>query len=144
MQAGEFRHKVGFYKRVDVDDGAGNVQGGYDSLPEFIVSAAIKPRLGGETVLASRLTGTNLVNITVRKSSSTVLIDDDWIAKNERTGETFNIRSIIDPLQDSAQRGRFIEMLCEKGVAVGFVATAGGLDFEYPDQSGLLVAIGMA
>lgn len=141
---GDLRYKIGFYKRVDIDDGAGNTQGGYDSLPVFTTAGNIKPRLGGETVLAGRLTGTNLVNITVRNSANARLVDDDWIACNERTGETYNIRSIIDPNQDTAQRGRFLELLGEKGVAFGFIASDGGLDFGFPDESGLLVAIGMA
>ena len=71
----------------------------------------------GESVLAERLTGKNLVNITVRQSINTRLITEDWRAKNERSGETYNIRSIIDPDQGTGQAGRFIELLCEKGVA---------------------------
>ena len=48
ISAGDLRERVGFYSRVSLDDGYGNTQAGYDSIPEFILSANIKPRLGGE------------------------------------------------------------------------------------------------
>jgi phage head-tail adaptor, putative, SPP1 family len=134
ISAGDLRERVGFYSRVSLDDGYGNTQAGYDSIPEFILSANIKPRLGGEQVLAARLTGTNFDNITVRYSSLSAQVDTDWVCKNERTGVVYNIRSIINP----DQKKQFIELLCEKGVAVGFMATDGGLDFGYHDQSALI------
>jgi|SRR5581483_3480313 len=68
MQAGELRQLVGFFKRLEIDDGAGNVLGGFGLVPEFTAAAAIVPRLGGEAILAGRLEGKNAVNITVRYS----------------------------------------------------------------------------
>lgn len=125
--AGDLRDRVGFYKRGTTgdpdaspptfDDGYGNTVGEFSATAEFSVAANIKPRLGGEAVLAGRLTGQNLVNITVRQSDDTSSITTDWRAKNERSGELYNIRSIIDPDENTAQHGRFWEMLCEKGVA---------------------------
>lgn len=117
MRAGALRHRVGFYKRVTASDGAGNTQSSFGSDAEFVCEAGLRPRLGGEDVLAGRLTGRNLVNITVRRSQQSVLVTEDWLAKDERTGESYNIRSIIDPDQGGSRRGMFIEMLCEKGVA---------------------------
>lgn len=116
--AADLRDKVGFYKRTAAGDGYGNTQAGFPGTPEFpAVAANIAPRLGGEQVLADRLTGVNLVNITVRKSSSTATVEPDWRAKDERTAEVYNIRSIIDPNKGTSSQGRFLEMLCEKGVA---------------------------
>lgn len=120
MQAGDLRSKVGFYKRPDASDSSpdyGNTEGEFPDTPEFECAANIKPKLGGESVLAGRLTGTNLVNITVRRSSSTAQVDTDWRVKDERSGTIYNIRSIIDPQEGTNQHGRFFEMLCEKGVA---------------------------
>lgn len=117
MHAVELRASVGFYKRAVISDGYGNSQGDFATEPEFTCAANIKPRLGGEAVLAGRLEGKNLVNITVRQSSDTSAVTTDWRAKNERSGELYNIRSIIDPDENTAQHGRFWEMLCEKGVA---------------------------
>lgn len=112
--AGDLRERVGFYRREIEDDGAGNVQGAFGTAPAFVVWAQVRPRLGGEGVFAARLQGKNAVNITVRRSASTLLVTTDWIAKNEQSGEVFNIRSIIDP----DMKRVFLEMLCEKGVAV--------------------------
>ena len=137
ISAGDLRERVGFYSRVSLDDGYGNTQAGYDSIPEFILSANIKPRLGGEQpgrLRAGHDVGTNFDNITVRYSSLSAQVDTDWVCKNERTGVVYNIRSIINP----DQKKQFIELLCEKGVAVGFMATDGGLDFGYHDQSALI------
>lgn len=117
-RAGELRERVGFYRRLAADDGMGNVSGEFAATPEFPpVAAKIVPRLGGESVLAGRLQGTNFVNITVRASSDTRAVDTAWLARDERAGLDYNIRSIVDPHQGTGDRGRFLEMLCEQGVA---------------------------
>lgn len=123
LQAGDLRSKVGFYQRgtIGADSPAvpdyGIPETEFPDDPEFTCAANIKPRLGGEGVLAARLSGTNLVNITVRKSSSTVQVDSAWRAKDERSGVIYNIRSVIDPYENTADHGKFLEMLAEKGVA---------------------------
>lgn len=119
--AGDLRHLVGFYQREDLSDTSPQPDYGVtegEFLQVFTAQAQIRPKLGGEDVLAARLTGKNLVNITVRKSAASAAVTTDWMAKNERSGESYNIRSIIDPFQSKPQRGRFIELLCEKGVAI--------------------------
>jgi len=118
LSAGSLRQKVGFYARIEITDAYGNVVTGFAEQPELTCAASIAPKLGGESILAGRLQGTSLVNITVRRSRDTDRIELDWCAKNERSGEIYNVRSKIDPLQDSPQRGRIWEMLCEKGVAL--------------------------
>lgn len=119
MRAGDLQERVGFYRPVSTDDGYGNTQIGFANAPDFPpVAAQIKPRLGGESVLAGRLTGTNLVNITVRASSQSKMVDTSWKARDEGAGIDYNIRSIIDPYRDTTRRGAFLEMLCEQGVAV--------------------------
>ncbi len=120
--AGDLRYRIGFYTR---DSGAGSPDvpdyGSGDDYPTtatFTVWGNIVPRLGGETILADRLTGKNFANIIVRQSSNTDLVDTDWICKNEGSGEEYNIRSVIDPHQGDPDHGLWWEMLCEKGVAV--------------------------
>lgn len=118
MQAGDLRSRVGFYPQVIADDGFGNETSGPADAPGFDpVRANIQPRLGGESVLAGRLTGTNLVNITVRQSSLTRTVTTAWQAKDERSSVIYNIRSIIDPDEGKTGAGTWLEMLCEKGVA---------------------------
>lgn len=116
-RAGDLRARVGFYRPVTTDDGFGNTQIGFDKPAFPPVAAQIVPKLGGESVLQGRLAGTNYVNITVRASSDTRLIDTSWKARDERAGIDYNIRSIIDPNQGTPRSGRFLEMLCEQGVA---------------------------
>jgi hypothetical protein len=123
--AGNLRYSVGFYARQAGPAPSsppapdyGDTEGAFPSSANFVVRADITPKLGGEDVLAARLTGKNLVNITVRRSVTTATVTTDWIAKNEHSGETYNIRSIIDPYGGVSERGFYLEMLCEQGVAI--------------------------
>src|SRR4051794_23518053 len=97
MQAGDLRDRVGFYRPVVSDDGAGNLTSSFADVPALQMAANITPKLGGESVLAGRLTGKNLVNITVRKSALSLAVTADWRARDERSTVVYNIRSIIDP-----------------------------------------------
>lgn len=114
--AGDLNRRVSFsLKHVPGVDSPpakdyGNVE--EDFVVQFTVAARIRPRLGGETVQAARLEGRNFVNIIVRSSAQTRQVKTDWRATDARTGELYNIRSIIDPSED----GKYLEMLCEKGV----------------------------
>jgi hypothetical protein len=119
MPAGDLRNRVGFYQRgansPDVPDyGSGEE---YPSTATFVTYAQIRPRLGGEQIIAGRLTGKNFVDITVRQSTETSAVDVDWKAKDEDSGVIYNIRSVIDPHQGDSDHGLWFEMLCEKGVA---------------------------
>lgn len=110
--AGELSHKVAFDKRAMVDDGFGNPVSG-DWEEQFVVSAKVKPKLGGETVIAARLQSQNTVNITVRQSSKTTQIQPDWRARDVRENIEYAIRSIVDP----DDGGAWIELLCQSGGA---------------------------
>lgn len=120
MPAGELRRgRVGFYKRASVGASPdyGVVESEFPDEPEFTCQAKLQPKLGGEGVLATRLTGTNLVNVTVRQFASTRVVTTAWKLRDEKSGDDYNIRSIIDPFMATAKAGRWFEMLCEKGVA---------------------------
>lgn len=113
-RAGELNWKIGFYARVAGGDDYGNTNYVYADTPEFVYSASVKPKLGGEAILAGRLSGSNFVNIVVRSTLDTRRITSDWRAKDERTGTVYNIRS--GPIDLDGKR-RWLEMLCEQGVA---------------------------
>ena len=117
MRAGDLRERVGFYRRIQQSDGRGNTEAGFENAPQVQCAASIRPRLGGEQVLAGRLTGVNAVNIVIRRSQAAAAIDPTWKARDERRGVDYAIRSIIDPDQANAQRGTWIELLCEEGPA---------------------------
>lgn len=109
-KAEELRERLDFGKRGEAaDDGYGNVVA--DFVTQFTVQARVRPRLGGEEVFAARLAGRNVVAITVRYSSQTKNITAEWIARDTRTGVTYNIRSAVPD-----ERKLFMEMLAEKGV----------------------------
>jgi hypothetical protein len=117
-RAGDLRDRVGFYMPTETDDGFGNTQIGFPSEPTIgPVAAQIVAKLGGEAVLQGRLAGTNFVNITVRASGDTKQVTTAWKARDERAEVDYNIRSIVDPHKGTPRQGRFIEMLCEQGVA---------------------------
>lgn len=113
--AGELRHRIAFDKREDVNpdapDDLGNTQSVF--VEQFVVSAKVQAKFGGEAVTAARLTGQQPVTIVVRRSSNTVLIGTDWRARDVRGGEVYAIRSIVDP-DDKRQ---FLEILTQTGVA---------------------------
>lgn len=109
--AGELSWKVAFDQRQESDDGFGNTQSEF--IEQFVVSAKIQAKFGGEAVTAARLQGQQPVTITVRQSSKTLLIKDDWRARDSRSGEPYAIRSIIDP--DGS--GAWLEILTQTGAA---------------------------
>jgi SPP1 family predicted phage head-tail adaptor len=112
MQAGELRHRLRFEARVtqDTDQYGGAVT---DWAEQFTVAAAVKAKFGGEAVTAARLDGRQPLIVTVRQSSDTRQITTDWRATDIYSGDVLNIRSIADP----DDRGQWLEMLTEKGVA---------------------------
>ena len=105
--AQDLQDRVAFDLRADAPDDYGGTAG--DFVEQFIVSARINRKLGGERIIAARLDGHQPVTITVRSSVDTDQIAPDWRARNVRTGEIFNIRSI-------AENDGFLDVLCESGV----------------------------
>lgn len=117
---GDLRRRIAFDARAVTDDGMGNVEG--DWVEQFVVWAAVRPRLGGETVTAARLAGRQPMLITVRQSTQAKLITTDWrardplkapSAKSAAEGALYNIRAIAPPNDSRA----WLELLCEAGVA---------------------------
>ena len=113
--AGDLRYRVTFAERDQVEDEYGNVSTGW--VDRFTVSANIVPRLGGETVMAARLTGMQPMTIRVRSSPDTKTVTTDWKA-TDQDGKVYNIRTAVDPLKGDGQHSLFIDMLAESGVAV--------------------------
>jgi head-tail adaptor len=114
-QIGEMWHRIAFDKRQQINPDSpadlGNTQSIF--VEQFVVWAAIQARLGGEAVMAARLTGEQPVTITVRQSSDTDQIGLDWRARDVNLDKTYAVRSIIDPVED----GEFYDILAQTGVA---------------------------
>jgi len=112
--AGSLRHRISFYKRGPATGpDYGNTEGPWPDEPEFTVWAQVKPKLGGETVIAARLQAQNTVNITVRQSNQTRLIREDWRARDLPEGVEYAIKSIVDP----DDGGAWLELLCQTNAA---------------------------
>lgn len=112
-QIGDMWHRVTFDKRQDSNPDSpadlGNVQSSF--VEQFTVWAAVRARLGGETVMAARLTGQQPITITIRQSEDTEQIGLDWRCR-EGTKE-YAIKSIVDPTDS----GEFFDILVQTGVA---------------------------
>lgn len=117
MTAGNLRYRLGFFQRENVSDGYGNTQADYPDEPDFEEWAQGIPRLGGETVIAARLTGAQPVTFRVRQTPDTVTVNtEDWKLRDMATGLDYNIRSIVDPLSGTREHGKWLDILVQSGV----------------------------
>lgn len=73
----------------------------------FTCAARLAPRMGSETVIASRLQGVQPYTITVRSTPQTRLVTPAWQAVNARTGTVYDIKSAVN----IDERNAYIEML---------------------------------
>jgi len=111
MRAGKLIESVAFDSPVETPDGQGGVEEGW--LQEYCCRANFRNLRGGETVLQSRLEGTQPVVVTIRSSKCARAIKTDWRMRDTRNDEEYNVRSVV--LSDSRQ---YIELTCERGVTV--------------------------
>lgn len=121
VPAGRLRHRV-YFKRpaTQADDGYGNEEttaARFYPAVSGTVAAEVKPIRGTEQVLAARLTGTTVFEVTVRSCQALLALTAADIVVQVVGGEdakTFNIRSIVNP----DLRGGDLVLTCEEGVAV--------------------------
>lgn len=112
--AGQLRERVAYEERAAIaDDGYGNTEG--DWQVKFYRSASIVPKLGGEQVQASRLSGVQPYLITMRSDSDTRTIIVEGRLRNARTDAIYNIRTVTNP----DLKNHYLELLVEEGVADG-------------------------
>lgn len=112
MAIGQLRERVAFEARPMVDDGMGNPQSG-PFVEVYRCAARIMPKMGGETVLASRLTGTQPMLVTVRMCGALKDIGSDWRIRDARSGAVYNIKSFTNP----DEQKRYLEILAVGGEA---------------------------
>lgn len=110
--AGSLSELVVFQVQEEVDDGFGGVSGQW--VDKFTEPARMAPRLGSETVIASRLQGVQPFLLTVRSSSRSRLVTPAWRVYDKRAGVTagkpnrlFNIKTAVNV----DERNGFLEML---------------------------------
>lgn len=107
--AGQLYEKVAFESLGQTDDGYGGTV--EDWTEQFSRRAAYTRLRGSEPVLAARLEGRQPTVIRVRADSSTRTITTDWRARDARSGEVFNIRSVI-----RTEDRQWIDITAESGV----------------------------
>lgn len=111
MSAGKLDKRIAFESPVETEDRAGGTVRGWAA--QFTVAAEYTRLRGGETVMASRLSGAQPTVIRVRVSAQARRIKTGWRGVDARSGEVFNLRAIIET-DDRA----YIEITAESGVAV--------------------------
>jgi head-tail adaptor len=107
------RERLRFERRVEQDNGAGTLVG--DWVPVFVTSARVKPLTGTEQMLASRLAGQGLFEITIRDFMLPRQVTPEWRAADTRTTRVYNIRAIVNP----DEKGAYLIMTAESGVVSG-------------------------
>lgn len=116
--AGSLREQIRFERRIETDDGYGNVTGSWATLADGI-PAAVEPARGSEQVLAGKLTGLTPAIITIRwqpdlAEGADRLTPADRVV-NSRTGDPYDLKAIeADP------RRRWITIYAEAGGADGY------------------------
>ena len=110
MRAGKLDRKMTFQSPFETEDGLGGREDGWTDA--FTVRAGYTRLRGTEAVMAARLEGRQPTVIRVRASADTRRIDTDWRAIDTRSGEIFNIRSVIE-----TDDRRWIDITGESGVA---------------------------
>lgn len=108
--AGKLDRRLRFYKRQDVENGAGGFRA--DWVFQFEQAACRLFLRGGESVMAARMENRQPVVLTIRKSTQAKAITNDWQARDTRDGRVFNLRE--NP-KESDDRSHY-EMLAEAGV----------------------------
>ena len=109
--AGSLSERIGFEAEVEGDDGFGGVVVGF--AEQFVEPARLEPRVGSETVIASRLQGLQPYTMTVRSSERTRTITPAWRARNKRTDEVYAIKAAVN----IDERNEWIELLVVQGEA---------------------------
>lgn len=113
MAIGNLRERVRFEARGYVEgDTTGNPQSG-PFAEVYTCAAEITPKLGSETVLASRLSGIQPMLITVRICAAIKDIAADWRVIDVRKNVAYNIKAMSNP----DEKRQYLEILAVAGEA---------------------------
>lgn len=110
---GHMRERVHCQSKGPAADEFGNpVPTGSAWATQFTVWAGLRPRNGGEAVIAGRLQGVQPYVVTMRSSAQTRQISSGWrlIDANDAS-RVFNVRTAADP----DGKRQWLELLVEEG-----------------------------
>ncbi len=108
--AGALREIFAYDRRIQLDDGYGNITG--DWQEQFRAATGLAPLKGGEVVLAARLEGRQPYIATIRYSTSAALVTTDWRCRDVRTGATYAVTTHVP-----RARKDYIDMIVTEGIA---------------------------
>lgn len=115
MPAGPMRQLLAWERREDVNpdfpEDYGNTQSAF--VEQFRMHAQRRAMRGGESVMASRLDGTQPYILTIRQCDMARRIRTDWQARDVRSGQELQVKSIVDP----TDRGAVLDIMVVDGVA---------------------------
>jgi head-tail adaptor len=111
MQAGDLDRRVGFDAPTSASDGYGATVEGWTET--HVCWAHFRYLRGGETVVAARLAGRQVVVATVRMCAAVREITTGYRMRDVRDGTRFNVRSVV-PSDDLA----WLEVTAESGVTI--------------------------
>ena len=99
LQAGRMRNRLRFERRSAAINVGGVATGDWQTLIDSR-RASVRATMGGEEVIAGRMSGKVSVTIRVRSDSQTRTIQASDRAVDWNTGETYNLGQPIDPFSD--------------------------------------------
>ncbi|MCO5156110.1 MAG: head-tail adaptor protein [Aquamicrobium sp.] len=100
------RERIGFQESEWVDDGWGGSESAW--VTKFEEPAELRPGIGSETVIASRIAGVQPFTMVIRSSTRTRQITPAWRCYDVRAGmgedgktpkRLFNIKAVANPDQ---------------------------------------------
>ena len=112
MRTPRLTERLRFYRRQEIDDGAGNRRGAW--VFQFDLWAEMQSRPGSEVFNAARIEGRVPYQVRVRRSSQSMAIATDWMARDAR-GVEYNVQA---PQPDLIER-RWVDMVLVAGGVVG-------------------------
>lgn len=108
--AGDLREVIELQQNEEIDDGYGNVYGGWTT--KITAPARIRILKGSETIIASRLAGKQTAVITARWQPDIEPVTPAWRAKDARTGKIYDIKAVTPD-----ERKAWVDLLTEATVS---------------------------
>lgn len=111
MDEAILKESVAFFEPTPASNGQGGTVMGW--IQRYACRAKFRFLRAGEAVMQGRLEGRATVVVTIQSYALSRQIRTDWRMRDVRSGEDYNLRSII-PSDD----GAWLDLTVESGVAV--------------------------
>lgn len=109
MDAALLNRRVAFDRAVEVADGYGGVEAGWEQM--ISCRASYRYLRTGEAVQSMRLAGRQAIAVTVRRNATSLTITPAWRMRDLVTGFVFNVQGV----ETSEEDRRYLEVLVTGG-----------------------------